>query len=69
MNSRQQQDDLCALLITKIMNETKNRINNNKIASIPSSQSQGGIELLDSLLAVYDGTHKPRIVNDSSKSN
>ena len=68
MNSRQQQDELCALLITKNMNENKNRMNNNKIASVPCSQSQGEIKLLESLLVVYDGTHKPRIVNGSSKS-
>jgi hypothetical protein len=50
------------------MNESKNRMNNNKIASITNSQSQGEIELLESLLAVYDGTHKPRVMNDSLKS-
>ena len=67
MNSRQQLDELCALLIKKLMNECKNRMNNNKIASITNSQSQGEIELLESLLSVYDGTHKPRVMNDSLK--
>ena len=68
MNSRQQLDELCALLIKKLMNESKNRMNNNKIAPVTSSQSQGEVELLESLLAVYDGTHKTRVMNDSSKS-